>query len=56
MLETLNKRNKEHLINLIRRRSSETPNFAFLIGAGASASSGVKNSQPNDNRMAPANI
>lgn len=42
MLETHNKRDKKHLINLIRKRSSDTPNFAFLIGAGASASSGVK--------------
>lgn len=37
-----NKRNKTHLINLIGRRSNNTPNFALLIGAGASVSSGVK--------------
>lgn len=42
MLEQLNKRGKIHLINLIGRRSNNTPNFALLIGAGASASSGVK--------------
>jgi NAD-dependent SIR2 family protein deacetylase len=42
MLEDHNKKHKTHLINLIRRRSIETPNFALLIGAGASASSGVK--------------
>jgi tetratricopeptide (TPR) repeat protein len=42
MLEQLNKRDKIHLINLIGRRSNNTPNFALLIGAGASASSGVK--------------
>jgi len=42
MLEKLDKRDKIHLINLIRRRSNNTPNFALLIGAGASASSGVK--------------
>lgn len=42
MLETHNKRDKSHLINLISRRSSDAPNFALLIGAGASASCGVK--------------
>ena len=42
MLEEHNKRDKTHLINLIGRRSNKTPNFALLIGAGASASSGVK--------------
>jgi len=42
MLENHNKREKTHLIPLIGRRSNETPNFALLIGAGASASSGVK--------------
>lgn len=44
MLEKLDKRNKIHLVNLIGRRSNNTPNFALLIGAGASASSGVKTS------------
>lgn len=44
MLEKLNQRDKIHLINLIDRRSNNTPNFALLIGAGASASSGVKTS------------
>jgi len=42
MLENHNKREKTHLIALVGRRSNETPNFALLIGAGASASSGVK--------------
>ena len=42
MLEKLDKRDKIHLINLIGRRSNNTPNFALLIGAGASASSDVK--------------
>lgn len=42
MLEERNKRDKNHLIHLIGRRSNRTPNFAFLIGAGASATSGVK--------------
>jgi tetratricopeptide (TPR) repeat protein len=42
MLEKLDKRDKIHLINLIGRRSNNTPNFALLIGAGASASSGIK--------------
>lgn len=44
MLETHNKRDKKHLINLIGRRSGKIPNFAFLIGAGTSASSGIKTS------------
>ncbi len=44
MLEAHNKRDKAHLINLITRRSGDTPSFALLIGAGASASSGVKTS------------
>lgn len=42
MLEEHNKRDKAHLINLISKRSNDTPNFALLIGAGASASSGIK--------------
>lgn len=42
MLETHNKRDKSHLINLISKRSSDVPNFALLVGAGASASCGVK--------------
>jgi len=42
MLEKLDKRDKIHLINLIGQRSNNTPNFALLIGAGTSASSGVK--------------
>jgi len=44
MLEDHNKRDKTHLINLIGRRNNDTPNFALLMGAGASASSGVKTS------------
>lgn len=44
MAEKYNRRPKEHLFNLIRRRSGNTPNFAILIGAGASTSSGVKSS------------
>lgn len=42
LLEEHNKRDKSHLIRLISRRSSGTPNFALLLGAGASFSSGVK--------------
>jgi len=42
MLEERNKRHETHLTNLIGRRSNHTPNFALLIGSGASASSGVK--------------
>ena len=44
MLEEHNKRDKKHLISLIGRRSNKTPNFALLIGAGTSASSGIKTS------------
>ncbi len=36
------KRDKNHLMNLIKMRSSGISNFAILVGAGASASSGVK--------------
>ncbi len=42
MLDLHNKRERMHLINLIARRSGKTPNFALLIGAGSSSSSGVK--------------
>jgi len=42
MSEKQNKRDKIHLINLIGKRSNSTPNFALLIGAGASISSDVK--------------
>lgn len=42
MLEKQTKKGKVHLINLIGRRNDSTPNFALLIGAGASVSSGVK--------------
>ncbi|MCJ7632542.1 SIR2 family protein, partial [Candidatus Bathyarchaeota archaeon] len=42
MTEKYNRREKEHLFNLIRRRSGDTPNFAILVGAGASISSGAK--------------
>lgn len=44
MLENHNKKDRKHLVSLIGRRSNDTPNFALLIGAGASASSGVKTS------------
>ena len=42
MLEEHNKRDKSHLINIIKRRIDNTPNFAILIGAGTSATSGIK--------------
>jgi tetratricopeptide (TPR) repeat protein/NAD-dependent SIR2 family protein deacetylase len=42
MLEKYNKKEKMHLINLVGNRSNNTPNFALLVGAGASVSSGVK--------------
>lgn len=41
-LEENNRRDVEHLYTLIGRRNKKTPNFALLIGAGASVSSGVK--------------
>lgn len=40
--EQHNSRKPIHLFNLIKRRSGDTPNFALLIGAGASISSKVK--------------
>lgn len=45
MLEEYNKRDKNHLFQLIGRRNKETPNFALLIGAGASVTSGIKTSK-----------
>jgi tetratricopeptide (TPR) repeat protein len=42
MLENYKKRSKEHLFRLIARRNEKTPNFALLLGAGASATSKVK--------------
>lgn len=45
MLDEYNTRSPEHLINLIRQRSNGVPNFAILIGAGASVSSGIKSSR-----------
>jgi tetratricopeptide (TPR) repeat protein len=42
MLENHNKRDKKHLFNLIKMRNQNIPNFALLMGAGASASSGIK--------------
>ena len=42
VLEKHNMRTKNHLINLIGNRNDNTPNFALLIGSGASATSGVK--------------
>lgn len=41
-MEVHNKRDKRQLIRVIAERNRRTPNFALLIGAGASASSGVK--------------
>ena len=42
MLKQGKKKDKMHLTNLIGKRSNSTPNFALLLGAGASVSSGVK--------------
>jgi len=41
-MEEYNRKDVAHLINLISRRNNNTPNFALFIGAGASASSGIK--------------
>jgi tetratricopeptide (TPR) repeat protein len=41
-MEMYNGRDVAHLINLISKRNNNTPNFALFIGAGASASSGIK--------------
>jgi len=41
-MEEYNKRDVTHPINLISNRNNNTPNFALFIGAGASASSGIK--------------
>ncbi len=40
-------RSKRHLIDQVCNRSNGTPNFALLIGAGASVTSGV----PSANMM-----
>lgn len=37
-----NKRNIDHLVNLITTRNQEIPNFALLLGSGASTNSRVK--------------
>ena len=37
-----NKRDIEHLVNLIITRNQEIPNFALLLGSGVSSNSGVK--------------
>jgi len=41
-MEEHNRRDVAHLINLIGKRNNTTPNFALFIGAGTSASSGIK--------------
>ena len=42
MLDERKRRDTTQLIDLIGRRSNNTPNFALLIGAGTSVSSGIK--------------
>ena len=44
MSENWKLRSKEHIFRLIANRNGTTPNFALLIGSGASAKSGVKTS------------
>lgn len=40
-----NQKSAEHLIHLIVTRNSDTPNFALLLGSGASVTSGVRTAQ-----------
>ncbi len=42
MEQVHNKRNIDHLVNLIVTRNQDIPNFALLLGAGASSNSEVK--------------
>ena len=42
MSESYKRRLAEHVFKLIARRNNSTPNFALLIGAGASATSGIR--------------
>jgi tetratricopeptide (TPR) repeat protein len=42
MAEMYAKKDRIHLMNLIKKRINSTPNFALLVGGGASVSSGVK--------------
>jgi len=42
LLDEGKRRDKQHLIRLMGKRSNSTPNFALLIGAGTSVSSGVR--------------
>jgi len=42
MAEMYAKKDRVHLMNLIKKRINNTPNFALLVGGGASISSGVK--------------
>jgi len=42
MLESIKKKPARHLMHLIKQRSGNVPNFALLLGAGCSCSSGVK--------------
>lgn len=42
MEQTHNRRNMDHLINLILTRNADIPNFALILGSGASNNSRVK--------------
>jgi len=42
MAEMYANKDRIHLMNLIKKRINSTPNFALLVGGGASVSSGVK--------------
>ena len=42
MSESYKRRPKDHVFRLVARRNNSTPNFALLVGAGASITSGVK--------------
>lgn len=45
MNSTVDAKNAQHLMNLIATRNGSDPNFALLLGAGASVTSGVKTAE-----------
>lgn len=45
MTNATNEKTAEHLMNLVATRNGRVPNFALLLGAGASITSGVKTAE-----------
>jgi NAD-dependent SIR2 family protein deacetylase len=45
MSENIQKKTAKHLMNIIKQRIGTVPNFALLLGAGCSCSSGVKSAK-----------